>query len=119
MKFSQIERVIGTGLPPSAYKHRPWWSNNPSNSVITRAWLNAGYKTEQVDMEARRLVFRRGLVTPRNKSDTAPGVVAEKSPSYGVAGRHPLFGALKGLMRIADGTDLTRPADPDWGETTR
>jgi len=30
--------------------------------------------------------------------------------------RHPLFGALKGLVRIPPGVDLTEPADPDWGK---
>jgi hypothetical protein len=34
-----------------------------------------------------------------------------------VSKRHPMFGALKGLVRIAPGTDLTKPADPDWGRT--
>src|SRR3954451_20045222 len=59
MSFAQIERVTGAKLPPSAAKHRPWWSNNPTNSVMTRVWLNAGFESEQVDMAARRLVFRR------------------------------------------------------------
>jgi hypothetical protein len=31
-----------------------------------------------------------------------------------VSKRHPMFGALKGLVRIAPGTDLTAPADPGW-----
>jgi hypothetical protein len=30
--------------------------------------------------------------------------------------RHPLFGALKGFVRIPAGVDLTEPADPDWGK---
>lgn len=30
--------------------------------------------------------------------------------------RHPLLGALKGLVQVMPGTDLTKPADPDWGE---
>jgi len=29
--------------------------------------------------------------------------------------RHPLYGALKGFVRVMPGTDLTEPADPDWG----
>jgi hypothetical protein len=29
---------------------------------------------------------------------------------------HPLLGALKGLMQIGPDTDLTKPADPDWGK---
>jgi predicted transcriptional regulator len=59
MKFSEIEQVINDNLPLSARKHRAWWSNNPSNSVITYAWLNAGFQTEKVDMAAQRLLFRR------------------------------------------------------------
>jgi hypothetical protein len=30
--------------------------------------------------------------------------------------RHPLFGALKRLVRILPGVDLTEPANPDWGK---
>jgi len=34
----------------------------------------------------------------------------------GIASRHPLFGALKGQLRVMPGTDLTKPADPGWGK---
>jgi hypothetical protein len=30
--------------------------------------------------------------------------------------RHPAYGALKGYIRLVAGTDLTGPADPEWGE---
>jgi hypothetical protein len=111
LTFADIERITGTKLPPSALRHRPWWSNNPNNSVMTKVWLDAGYRTEQVDMEARTLVFRRmGSAEPEEAAEpTAPP--ADK----GTRKRHPLFGLLKGLMRVAPGTDLTKPADPDWG----
>lgn len=99
MTFAEIERVTGTQLPPSAHKHRPWWSNNGANSALTRVWLDAGYKSEQVDMAGQKLVFRR-VESPRAPSST---------------GRHPLRGALKGLLRVTEGTDITKPADPDWG----
>src|SRR5580698_6302031 len=59
MKFSDIERVIGAKLPPSAGYNRAYWSNNPANSVLTKAWLAAGFRSEQVDLAARKLVFRR------------------------------------------------------------
>lgn len=29
---------------------------------------------------------------------------------------HPAWGAMKGLIRIMPGTDLTRPADPEWAD---
>jgi hypothetical protein len=100
MTFSQIEKVTGTKLPASA-RYRAWWSNNTFNSVMTKVWLDAGFKSEQVDLEGRKLVFRR--------MRDAPPIAAPAGD------HHPLFGALKGLMRIAPRTDLTEPADPDWG----
>jgi len=112
MTFAQIERVIGAKLPPSQYQ-RAWWSNNPWNNVMTKVWLDAGFITEQVDVEGRKLVFRRAAKAH------APMGHFEETPQKGAqfaSGRHPLFGALKGLVRIPAGTDLTEPADPEWGE---
>ena len=108
MSFAEVERVTGRKLPPSAAKHRPWWSNNPDNSVMTRVWLDAGFESEQVNMAGRKLVFRRV-----RKPVDSPGGKSGRGPE---GNYHPLLGALKGLMRIAPGTDLTKPADPDWGK---
>lgn len=110
LKFADIEKLIGASLPPSARKHRPWWSNNPSNSVITDAWLGAGFRTEQVDMEKGTLVFRRASEPARAPSQSLPTKDGE------MQNRHPLFGLQKGLVLIQPGTDLTAPADPDWGK---
>jgi hypothetical protein len=33
--------------------------------------------------------------------------------------RHPLFGALKGLLRVTPGIDLTRPTWDDWDTVDR
>jgi hypothetical protein len=108
MSFAQIERVIGAKLPPSANEHRAWWSNNPSNSVMTKAWLDAGFRSEQVDLEGRKLVFRR----------TREGGSRDGGPSQGDATRkqHPLIGCMKGTIWIAPDLDLTKPAMPEWGE---
>ncbi len=117
MTFAEIEKVLGAQLPPAAFKHRAWWSNNPTNSVITYAWLRAGFESAQVDMDGRKLVFRRvrAATNPYPRGDGTPPMVAEEAIAYAVHGRHPLFGALKGVARIAAGTDLTQPADPQWG----
>jgi hypothetical protein len=32
---------------------------------------------------------------------------------------HPLLGALKGRVQVMPGTDLTQPADPEWGGVDR
>lgn len=103
MTFAEIERVIGVKLPPSAGKHRPWWSNNPDNSAMTRVWLDAGFESEQVDMPGRKLVFRR--------------VRGPKAPAAaGEAFVHPAYGAMKGLVRIMPGVDITQPADPELAD---
>jgi len=107
MGFSEIEHVLGFDLPPSSRKLRAWWSNNPTNNVMTRAWLDAGYQTEAVDMKAGRLVFRKA------KKDMK---TSESPPKKTGARRHPLFGALKGLMTVPADLDLTQPAAPEWAE---
>jgi len=111
LTFAEIERIIGAKLPPKAQHHRAWWSNNPSNNVMTKAWLEAGYETERVDIRARKLVFRR----QRNNVPVKTAVARQAESDAEI--RHPLFGALKHLMRIAPGVDLTEPADPDWGKS--
>lgn len=110
MSFAEIEHVIGAPLPPSARKHRPWWSNNPSNSVITRAWLDAGYKTESVDMAGERLIFRRS--SARTGGPGMQGSPPPADPADPLAG---LYGGLRGTGRVTPGVDLTEPVwDFDW-----
>lgn len=104
MTFADIERVIGGKLPPNSPQYPAWWSNNPTNNVMTKVWLAAGFRTEQVDTRARKVVFRRMEQKP------------PEAPRVRKSGRHPLFGALKGLLRIPPGVDLTEPADRDWGK---
>ena len=112
LTFAEIERIVGTKLPPKAQHHRAWWSNNPDNNVMTKVWLAAGFRSEQVDLERRRLTFRRvGKSSVRSLSEAGQ---TEAAPA--VACRHPLFGAFEGLVRIMPGTDLAEPADPSWGK---
>lgn len=110
MTFAQIEHIVGVALPRSSQQYPAWWSNNPANNVMTKVWLAAGYQTEQVDLAARRLVFRRVREAQATAASPAAAAPGEDAP----ANRHPLFGLMKDLMQIAAGTDLTRPADPDW-----
>lgn len=113
MSFAEIEKVTGADLPPKAQHHRAWWSNNPANNVLTKVWLNAGFKTERVDMAARRLVFRRTR-GDASASGSASSVGAAAAPGSKPR-RHPIFGCMKGTITIAPGVDLTEPADPSWG----
>ena len=101
MTFSEIERILKAKLPVSK-NHRAWWSNNPDNNVMTRAWLAAGYVTEAVDIASGKLVFRR---------------VKKVEPRV----RHSIFGCMKGLFTLADDYDPTAPMDlePGWDQKYR
>ena len=119
MTFADIARVIGADLPPSAFKHRPWWSNNPSNSVITNSWLKAGYKTENVDMAAKKLVFVKAAQYPP-PSGSGALALQDAAPAHAAASGGFLsnvFGALEGTVTIKPGTDLTAPIDTKWDAT--
>jgi len=112
LTFREIERIVGTRLPPKAQHQRAWWSNNPNNNVMTKVWLAAGFRSERVDLEGRRLTFRRvGKASASTLSEPSQAELAS-----GPVCRHPLFGAFEGLIRIMPGTDLTAPADPSWGK---
>jgi hypothetical protein len=126
MTFAEIEKVTGQRLPKSQ-RYPAWWSNNTSNNVMTKVWLDAGYRTENVDVVGRKLVFRRAEPTREGKTMTAhsasglsdeartfaPGeAVAEKKPY-----RSPLWGAMKGTFTLVppDGSEPP-PEDPESWE---
>lgn len=50
LSFQEIEKLIGSRLPPSAYEHRAWWSNQAevSNRPQAKAWREAGFEVETV-----------------------------------------------------------------------
>lgn len=104
MSFEDIERIVGSKLPQSAFNHRAWWSNNPTNSVMTKAWLAAGFRSEDVDMTARKLVFSRQVALSPSGGTNRVAPASTGSPLAG------LFGGLKGTLHIEAGTDLTLPS---------
>jgi len=113
LTFREIEKITGVTLPPKAQHHRAWWSNNPDNNVMTKVWLAAGFESAQVDMEGRKLVFRRVA----KARESARGFAEPPQKPYATKdGRHPLRGAMKGTIRIAPGVDLTEPAFPEWAD---
>ncbi len=84
LTFQQIEQILGRPLPPSARSHRAWWSNNGDNNVMTRAWLAAGYETENVDMVNETLTFayRAKPQAQKMRVDTSLKVEDWASPGF-------------------------------------
>jgi hypothetical protein len=98
LSFAEIERIIGVPLPPKAKDIRAWWSNNPSNNVMTKVWLAAGFRTERVDIPAERLVFCRAAKPSRAAPAAAgPGLLER------------IRARLGGTVTVREGVDLTAP----------
>jgi hypothetical protein len=113
LTFREIEKIAGVKLPPKAQHHRAWWSNNPDNNVMTKVWLAAGFESAQVDMEGRKLVFRRVA----EAAEPAGGFAEHAQKPYATKdGRHPIWGALKDITFVPPGVDLTEPAFPEWAD---
>lgn len=114
MMFGEIEKVIGGNLPDSSKKYHAWWSNESTTHVQAAAWQNAGYRTSQVDLESKKLVFLR-VDNPGSAATKTNENPAENQPPQPY--RHPVFGCMKGTVTIPDDVDLTEPADPDWARS--
>jgi hypothetical protein len=60
MTFEQIESILGSALPASAHEDVRWWEHETEgNHVNTRAWANAGWQVEEVDVKKKRVRFVR------------------------------------------------------------
>ena len=114
LSFPRIEELLGRTLPPSARKRTAWWSNNASGHVQAVAWLDAGYRTTDLDLTNEQVTF---VYTPYSGfSDAKQAVYAEaglEPPKEVVApiGKrlHPAFGSMQGTTIIVPGYDLTAP----------
>ena len=110
MTFAEIERVIGIPLPPAAERHPAWWSNNPSNNVMTKVWLDAGYRSERVDLGGRKLVFRRSHARPSSPRPAGAQPTRPTPPGILETIRH----RLRGSVTMAPGFDPTAPTGERW-----
>lgn len=107
MTFREIESIVGKALPASK-RHRAWWSNNPTNNVMTRQWLGAGYETESVDIASEKLVFRKKVRSPNSSTGASEAISDADLPD------HPIFGCMMGTLTVMPGVDLTEPMEFEW-----
>ena len=68
--FSEIESILGFGLPASAHRHRPWWANqrDVDNRSQALAWSGAGWEVAEVDFGTETLLFQRKHPESSSKS---------------------------------------------------
>jgi hypothetical protein len=101
MDFRAVEKILGAPLPKSAHDYQAWWANDASHSQA-KAWLAAGWQTENLNLAGQTVEF----VRIRNSRRTPP--VATTAP-----GIDP-WGALAGTVTIIDETALTAPGGEVW-----
>jgi hypothetical protein len=105
IRFSQIERLIGSRLPESARKYAAWWSNEDDGThVQAKAWRAACYRAK-VDVANEKVTFVTDSSAPVARR-------TDKSPRPSAA----LFGSMKGTTTLVPGVDLTQPTAPEWGK---
>ena len=59
LTFAEIEALLNDTLPDSARSKRAWWSNRSKGAWQASAWMEAGYRVEDVDFEQQRVTFRQ------------------------------------------------------------
>ena len=112
LKFEDIEKIINDTLPYSAFKYQTWWHSSAPSHVNANAWRKVGYKPTEVNLESRRVVFRKATQSEltmgrrrkrTNKKQQAPDLFRS------------IYGAFQGTVRIRPGTDLTLPVGENLG----
>lgn len=103
--FEQVERVLSFPLPPSARKHREWWSNQAgAGHSQARGWQDAGWKVWKVDLAAERVIFRRVDGGPSSavgvRADGDDGLIEQAGEYLGIEDRAQIIReALRALIQ--------------------
>ena len=64
LTFAEIEALMNDTLPDSARSKRAWWSNRSKGALQASAWMEAGYRVEDVDLDGQRVRFRKATTKP-------------------------------------------------------
>jgi hypothetical protein len=70
LSFARIDGLIGSNLPMNAYRNEAWWSNSAS-SAHSRAWLDAGWEVQEVNLKEGHVVFKKVRNVPFKRSKRA------------------------------------------------
>ncbi len=64
LTFAEIEALMNNPLPDSAKSKRAWWSNRSKGALQASAWMEAGYRVENVELDEQRVTFRKPITKP-------------------------------------------------------
>ena len=57
--FPALENMLKRKLPASARERESWWTNRPRGRGHAKAWRDAGWSVEKVDLNKGRVTFTR------------------------------------------------------------
>lgn len=98
MSFAQIDHLVG-GLPPSARRHRGWWSRQ--SGFHANAWRDAGWLIESVDLDEESVTFHRGTAAADAAAPASPAAGGPQGVArWWRALRRPGGGALTALTVV-------------------
>jgi hypothetical protein len=62
LRFEEIERILKSKLPSSAYESEKWWEHETEgNHIHKRSWSNAGWSIESLDVNRKWVKFVRSV----------------------------------------------------------
>ena len=67
LSFTEIEDILGFGLPASAYTYNAWWSNG--GHVQSKAWLDMEYTVNDLDLIGQEVSFIRNQEKLQKQND--------------------------------------------------
>ena len=56
LSFSEIEKILGFKLPPSAHNYPAWWANN--GHAQAKSWVGVGFITKTLDIPQKTVLFQ-------------------------------------------------------------
>ena len=65
LRFEEIEGILNSKLPSSAYEQSWWDHEKEGNHVNGRSWTNAGWKVDEVNFKEKWVRFVRAATAGR------------------------------------------------------
>lgn len=60
LTFTEIETLLNSSLPTSAFSKKNWWSNRDSTSALQAgAWISASYHIKSIDLTQQVVIFNK------------------------------------------------------------
>ena len=58
LTYSEIEKILGEELPPSASEFEEWWANDDDTHTQSKSWKKADYRVSIVDL-GKSVIFSK------------------------------------------------------------